>query len=339
MLSFLLDPVVGACAYGVSRIDGIPPEMMLKYETWLAEGNAAEMNYLHNHLPIRHNPRLLLDDAVCIISFAIPYSPAIRREKSLSAVATYAYGSDYHDVLRDRLSGAAERLKGIFGGEYRICIDSAPVFERYWAEKCGIGERCDNGLISVPGYGTRVFLAEILSTSELPLTKEIKPACHPQTNQAGKENNPELRKRGASVNPVSCLHCGACRKACPAGALQPDSTVDARRCLSYLTIEHRGDWDGVGESAMSTPAGRRTLFGCDICQDVCPLNSPLNQHIPPTGIEEFQPRPSILDLTAAQVEEMTQTDFSGIFKGSPIKRTKLAGLFRNAHNITDCRDT
>ncbi len=314
-LSFLLDSETGACAYGVGRIGAMPPEDVLKYEEWLSEGHAAGMLYLHNHLHIRQEPALLLEGSKSIISLAFPYSPAARRERSLSAVATYAYGDDYHDVLRRRLTGAAERLRDIFGGEYRICIDSAPIFERYWAQKCGVGERCDNGLISVPGYGTRVFLAEILSTAEIPAERGRKT---PLT---------------ASVSPGSCLKCGACLKACPAGALRADSTVDARKCLSYLTIEHRGDWDETGEKAMRTEAGRRILFGCDICQDVCPLNAPINRTVPPTDIPEFNARPDILALTAEQASTMTQTEFSTLFKGSAIKRTKLAGLNRNARNI------
>ena len=326
MLNFLLNPEIGACAFGVASLEVTPPDIMESYSRWLKAGNMAGMDYLANHLPLRQNPELLLPGAKSIISIAFPYSPTEWRPQSLPVIASYAYGADYHDVLRTRLRKAVERLESVFGGEYRICIDSAPIFERLWAEKCGIGSRSDNGLIAIPGYGTRVFLSEILSTAELPEERGVK-------REIVKRTGGERREREKYTSWDGCLHCGKCRKACPAGALQPDSTVDARRCLSYLTIEHRGEWTVEGERAMQTPAGRHTLFGCDICQQVCPMNAPHNTTIPPTHIEEFLPRHEIMTLTAEQAKAMTQEEFSRIFKGSAIKRTKLAGFLRNANNL------
>ncbi|MDE6273233.1 MAG: tRNA epoxyqueuosine(34) reductase QueG [Muribaculaceae bacterium] len=316
--SILLDTSTGACAYGITRIGEIPREIMEAYRSWLDAGFAAGMDYMANHLQIRHNPELLLPGSKTVISLAFPYSPRQWREISLPAIASYAYGRDYHDAIRKRLAEAVERLKRLFEGEYRICIDSAPVFERYWAEKCGIGRRADNGLISVRGYGTRIFLAEILSTAELP---EDSVTLMPGADCISKNNI------------QSCIHCGKCRRACPAGALKEDSSVDARVCLSYLTIEHRGDWDAIGAEAMSTPAGRLTLFGCDICQNVCPMNSPLNNFVPPTEIGEFSPSHTLLTMNAEEAKKMTQSEFSKVFKGSAIKRTKLAGFLRNADNL------
>ena len=182
--------------------------------------------------------------------------------------------------------------------------------------------RADNGVIAVAGFGTRVFLAEILCT--LPAA-DILPLLQPAEDSEGSEGD-EIREDRPSAY---CSHCGACRRVCPAGALLPDSTVDARRCLSYLTIEHRGDWDAEGRKAMSTPAGRHTLYGCDLCQRVCPMNQGQGAASP---LPEFMPRPELLTLDAEDVIGMSQADFSRIFKGSPIKRAKLAGLQRNALN-------
>lgn len=314
-LDFLLDDSIGVCSYGVVGIGATPPEIIKSYDAWIADGNAAGMNYLANHRNIRMAPELLLEDSKSIISLAFPYSPAEWREKSLPAIASYAYGMDYHEVIRNRLKTAVERLGELYGGDYRICVDSAPLFERLQAELSGVGRRSANGLIAVAGFGTRVFLAEILSTAQIPVIR----------NRRKIERN--------SSAPEFCINCGKCIEACPAGALKPDSNVDSRLCLSYLTIEHRGEWDEIGERAMSTRAGRTTLFGCDICQSVCPMNAPLNPSIPPTWIEEFKPRASIMSLTARQAKEMTQTDFSLLFKNSPIKRSKLNGFLRNAANL------
>lgn len=336
----------GACAVGFASVGETPPEIMSAFGRWLSEGNAAGMGYLHNHIPIRRDPGLLLEDTRTVISLAFPYYSSRKRENSLPQLASYALGSDYHDALRSRLQRTIEALKSVFGGEYRICIDSAPIFERHWAERCGIGTRCDNGLISVPGFGTRVFLAEILSTVDFPLKGGFllsgdRPAAI-STDREGCAGNQDGREPAPITQEIlagwSCTHCGACRRACPAGALQTDSTVDARRCLSYLTIEHRGEWDEEGRAAMSTAAGRRTLYGCDLCQNACPLNRRAETERPDAALPEFRPRPELLTLTAEAARALTQTDFSQLFRGSPVKRAKLAGLLRNAANILEAGD-
>lgn len=303
----------GTCAMGCAPIHDVPSSQTDSLESWLAAGHNAGMAYMANYPDLRRQPARLLEGAESIISLAFSYVPASQRAPALPLIAEYAYGADYHDTLRHRLTTAIGELRTLYGGDYRICIDSAPVFERYWAEECGIGYRADNGLIAVPGHGTRIFLAEIITT--LP-TATI--SC---------QSAESLQSRGEV--PGECRHCGACRRACPAGALQSDGRVDARRCLSYLTIEHRGPWDNTGLQAMQTPAGRHTLYGCDICQRVCPLN----RTAPPTEIEEFAPSDRLLSLTAEESKCMTQENFSRIFRGSPIKRTKLAGLLRNAANL------
>lgn len=294
----------GAVAAGFAMATEVPKEVSVGYDAWIDAGKHAGMEYLRRHSRLKTHPCHVLEGVRTVISVAFSYAPPCFRAPELPMIACYAYGSDYHDVLRRRLLPVAERLKGEMGGEWRICIDSAPLHERYWALRCGIGIEGKNGSVIVGDAGGFIFLAELLTTLQLP------PDCP-----------------SGSI----CSDCGACRRACPQNALDENGAVDARRCLNYLTIEHRGDWDTEGQKAMSSIQGKRTLYGCDICLRVCPHNS----HVAPTSVSEFMPRPEIMDLTASDVAEMTQSQFSAIFKGSPIKRAKLEGLRRNARNILE----
>lgn len=296
----------GACAVGIAPAGPVPSRDAATLDDWLAGGYNAGMAYMADWRAIRLDPRLLLEGARSVISMAFPYP------LSRGLVASYACSYDYHDVLRRRLREVTARFQAEYGGEYRICIDSAPILERYWAERCGVGVRGRNGLIIVPGRGSHVFLAEIVTTLSL------RPA--------------EVAERG-----VCPPGCDRCLRACPAGALMCDGRVDARRCLSYLTIEHRGEWDEIGRMAMATPAGRHTLFGCELCLRACPLNGSNGRSEGAGGYPaEFEPREEIVSLTADDVRMMTQEGFSRRFRGNPIKRAKLAGLQRNANNI--CSD-
>ncbi len=302
----------GAVAAGVTRAVPLTADEAARLRSWLAEGNHGEMGYMENHFELRCDPAKLQPGAESVIALAFNYTPAQLRDASLPQIATYAYGLDYHDVLRRRLDEAVAKCRELAGGEWRICIDSAPTPDRHWAELAGIGTRCANGLIHVPTAGTRVFLAEIITSTPLEVLTDGVEQC-----LSG-----------------GCTQCGACHRACPSGALRPDGTLDARRCLSYLTIEKRGDWSAEGLEAMQTQQGRATLYGCDICQNVCPLN----RRTTPTAIDEFAPRPGLLTLTSEAASTLTQEEFSRLFKGSPIKRTKLAGLLRNARNTLTTPD-
>lgn len=306
----------GACAVGTAVAGPVDRSVAYRFDSWLASGHNAGMAYMSNWREIRMDPRLLLEEARSVICTAFAYP------SSSGPIASYALGEDYHVILRKVLDEAVERMRGRYGGEYRICVDSAPILERYWAEKCGVGYRGCNGLIIVPGIGSRVFLAEIVTTLSLPATAPLEDSCCADCRGCQER----CQKR--------------CQRYCPAGALQADGTVDARRCLSYLTIEHRGEWDDTGAEAMATPAGRATLYGCDICQRVCPHNSDTEASMRDVEIRdveirpEFSPREEIASLTKERISEMTQEEFSRLFRNSPIKRTKLAGLRRNALNST-----
>ena len=295
----------GAVAVGFAKAAPVEECVWNSFLNWLNWRGHAGMSYMENHSAIRRDPRLLLDGAKNIISLAFPFKPAQFREQDKGMIACYAYGLDYHDVIRKRLDRAVEEMRESFGGEYRICVDSAPIMERYWAVKAGIGEIGANGAVIVPGHGNMVFLAEIVTTLDV-----------------GHTGNPAK----LDIDAQRCLNCGRCISECPANALHPDGTVESSRCLSYLTIEHRGDWmEHEAIEAMNTDAGKNLIFGCDLCLRNCLLN----HSIPSTTIQEFRPSKEVMELTKEKVRRMEKEDFSRIFKGSPIKRCKLNGLKRN----------
>lgn len=292
----------GAVAVGFALAEAIPPDVAEGYEGWIGEGKNAGMEYLKRHAPLRQTTDSVLPGTKTVISIAFSYAPAKWRNPSLPQIACYAYGKDYHDVIRSRLTPIVETLKSQQGGDWRICIDSAPVSERFWALRSGIGIKGENGSVIVKNSGSYVFLAEVLTTLEI------------------KPDKPSRRH---------CKGCGACRAACPAHALSADGTIDSCRCINYLTIEHRGEWDGIGLETMQTPIGKNSIFGCDICQRVCPHN----RDIIPTSIEEFKPLPGVMELDADDIIGMTKENFTAFFKGSAIKRAKYEGLRRNARNV------
>lgn len=246
---------------------------------------------------LRRDPRLLLEGARSIVVCAFNYYPATKRPAALPHIAYYAYGKDYHNVLRQRLQHVADTIKTHYNGaECRICIDTAPLMERYWAVQAGIGFIGRHSQLIVPGIGSYVLLGSILTTAQLPPDNPCTLTCPPG--------------------------CNRCLKACPGKAIMADSHIDARRCLSYLTIEYRGDFPTATDT-------HNCLYGCDTCQNVCPLNT----EVSPTGIQEFNPSPELLTLTAQQAADMTQQQFSSLFSRSAIKRAKLEGLRRNALNL------
>lgn len=294
----------GAVAVGFALAEPVGDRDWSRFLHWLDDGHNADMAYMHNYPEIRRDPRLLLEGAQSIISLAFPYEYS----HSEGMIAAYALGDDYHIRLRSILNAAVETIKSRFGGDYRICIDSAPILERYWAERAEIGLRAFNGLIEIPPYGTQVFLSEIITT--LPLH---------QSQDADKQKVSDILPQ---TDPYSAPYemRGCEPYPCPTGALRPDGTVDARRCLSYLTIEHRGPWNPDQLKIMHSKAGRHTLFGCDRCQVKSRMDDA--KKIPASEIP-----------TPEDILKMSKEDFSKRFRNSPIKRSKLEGLQRNADNI------
>ena len=293
----------GVFKSGIARVEAVDADTVTGYDRWLSEGMNGEMAYLEKYHDIRSNPALLLPGARSVVSCAFNYwwGPV----DSPLRWASYALGDDYHDVVRGRLQSVADAITAETGAECRVCVDTAPILERYWAVRSGVGFIGLNQQLIIPGAGTHFFLGEIITT--LDLTPDA-----PCT--------------------LTCGECRRCLRACPGGALRENNkapgnpateiTLDSRRCLSYLTIEYRGEFpDG-------TRPGKH-IYGCDVCQEVCPHNS----KAPLSDIEEFRPRPTILRLDTDAILAMRQEDFSAIFRKSAIKRTKLTGLRRNAQAI------
>lgn len=254
----------GAVAMGIAGAAPVDEAEWSRFETWLAAGMHAGMTYMENHKEIRRDPRLLLEGAQTVISVAYNY----RQSNPVPGVATYALGEDYHKVLRRRLKAVVRAMKAEYGGEWRICIDSAPILERYWAERCGVGRRSPvHGNIVVEGVGSMVFLAEVLTT---------------------------LRVRGCEgVRVRGCGGAGGVRGiqeergpmgVCPTGALMAGGMVDARRCINYLTIEKKGTLSEEERRMVG-----RARFGCDLCQ----RSSAENQGPARPVIPEFRPLPGL----------------------------------------------
>lgn len=294
----------GACAVGFAPAEPVPAHEWLHFEEWLNRGDNAGMAYMHNYPDIRRDPRLLLDDAKTVISLAFPFKPERWRDDKNGIIASYAYGRDYHKVLRKLLKPALKKISEETGGaQFRICIDSAPVLERYWGVKTGIGFRGDNGCLIVPGFGSMVFLTEIITDLKIP---------------------------GDSPLHSDCGHCGACIRACPGKAIGKGGAIDCRKCISYLTIEHRGEWDDPESiKTMDTQQGRNTIFGCDICLRICPHN----RNVPSTTIPAFQPSDAILNITADDLRRLSSNDeLIATISSSPVSRAGIAGIHRNINN-------
>lgn len=294
----------GAVAVGFAPLREVEPEVMQRYTDWLAGGGHASMGYLADHLEIRRNPSLLLASGAdprpggTIISIAYPYHHHPNFTTGRMRIARYALGDDYHEVLRRRLRPVAEAITADTGEEARICVDTAPILERYWATRAGLGFIGRNHQLIIPGHGSHLFLAEIV-------TRAIYPPDTPSTG--------------------SCPEgCDRCLRACPGNALpltDAPGEFHSGRCHSYLTIEHRGE---TPEWFHPLPT---RIYGCDICLEACPLSPPT---LPTRCLPEFEPRAPLLSLSREDVMSLTPETFATLFRHSPVKRAKLAGLLRNA---------
>ena len=288
---------LGFDACGIARVHRVDDEATERYHQWLLSGKNGCMEWAHNHREIRENPQLLLDGARSVIVVAMNYYPHVFQSNDAPQFAYYAYGRDYHEVMKQRLCRLGDAIGQETGCRSRACVDSAPLRERYWAQRAGVGFIGWNNQLIIPGKGSYFFLGVLVTTLELD------------------PDEPCLDH---------CLQCRECEKACPSGALRCGDTVDARRCLSCLTIEHKGDLPEWVASVM----GNR-VFGCDECQKCCPHN----RHATGNTTPEFQPNPQLLSLTRDDILTMTQDQFSALFSHSAVKRAKLAGLQRNAKLI------
>jgi epoxyqueuosine reductase len=278
---------------GISKADFLEEEAP-RLEKWLHQNAHGKMSYMENHFDKRLDPRLLVPNAQSVISLTMNYFP----EKDLSKedeykIAKYAYGEDYHHVIKRKLKDLFQYIQEHIGEvDGRIFVDSAPIMERTWAAKSGVGWIGKHTLLIRKGVGSFFFLAELIL--DLPLEED-------------------------SPTKDYCGTCKRCMEACPTEAITP-YWVDAKKCISYLTIELKEEIPHDFKGKMEN-----WIFGCDICQDVCPWN----RFSQPTKEKFFSPHPDLENMKKRDWIELTDEIFGKIFQKSAVKRTKFAGLKRN----------
>jgi len=281
---------------GLAPAEPVDEAFMQHYEQWLRKGCQGEMHYMENHLALRRDPRLLLPGARTVVSLAMSYNPG--HEATQPAIAWYAQGQDYHEVIRQRLRQLLQSIPSLSPEETRICVDTAPIMEKYWAWRCGLGWIGRHTQVVIPHEGSAFFLAEVL------LAREVDAYDKPQYDHPYHSG---------------CGNCHRCLDACPTQAIS-DQGMDARRCLSYLTIEHRGPLpDGVGKHLGDC------FYGCDRCLRACPHLSQAER----SPVQEFQPSPQLLGMTPREWQQLSPSDYQQLFRGSAVKRAKYEGLIRN----------
>ena len=284
---------LGFLACGIAKAEFLEAEAP-RLEQWLRQGKNGEMGYMADHFDMRLDPRKLVPGAKSVISLAYNYfTPQLQADPEAPQLSTYAYGRDYHKVVKKRLKPLMAFINEHFGDvAMRAFVDSAPVLEKAWAQRAGIGWVGKHTNVIRQGAGSFFFLCEIITDLEL------------------------------AADPPATDHCGTCRRcidACPTDAITPYG-VDGSRCISYLTIELKGAIPEEFSGKLENWA-----FGCDICQQVCPWNRFSNAHNEP----EFIPRPELLQLSKDDWHGMTEVVFEKLFEGSAVKRTKFQGLERN----------
>ncbi len=291
---------LGFFVCGFARAEPVSEAMRRHYLGWLADGRNADMAYLGNNLDKRFDPRLLMPGVKTIVVVAQNYFPARRLPEGEPQIADYALGLDYHDIVKQKLRQLAATV-GI--AEYRAFVDTAPVLERYWAVRAGLGWIGKNQQLIIPHAGSEFFLGELFVTVELSPDEPL---------------------------PNRCGTCHRCVDACPTHALNLPATCvegygditrfNARLCLSYQTIENRGELTVGAKAAMGD-----TFYGCDRCQRACPWN----RFAKPSTEPLLQPREELLAMTRQKWENLTEEDYRRLFKGSAVKRAKYEGLMRN----------
>ena len=267
-----------------------------RLENWLNNGFQGSMTYMNNYFDLRIDPTKLVPGAKSIITLLLNYYPAQKQNEDAPQVSKYAYGKDYHEVIKEKLKTFLQLIKDNIGDVHgRGFTDSAPVLERSWAQKSGLGWVGKNGNLITKNNGSFFFIATLITDLEL------------------ETDNPFIKD-----------YCGTCTKcidSCPTDAILPDKVIDGSKCISYFTIELKemiipGEMKGKFENKM---------FGCDICQDVCPWN----RFSAPTTETAFTPLREILNFNKNDWEEVTEESFKIIFKNSPLKRAKYSGIKRN----------
>lgn len=265
-----------------------------RLEKWLNEGRHGQMQYMENYFDKRLDPTLLVDGAKSVISLLLNYYPSEKQEEGTYKISKYAYGQDYHFVIKEKLKELLHSIQeniGEVGG--RAFVDSAPVLDKAWAAKSGLGWIGKNSNLLSKQVGSFFFIAELIVDIDLDYD-------HAVTDHCGS--------------------CTACLDACPTQAIIQPYVVDGSKCISYFTIELKDNLPAEMKGKFDDWA-----FGCDVCQDVCPWNRFSKPHSEPL----FNPHPELLSLTKKDWEEITEDTFRAVFKNSAVKRTKYEGLTRN----------
>lgn len=286
---------------GVSKIEYLEEEAN-QLEKWLKRNYHGKMGYMENHFDKRLDPRLLVDDAKSILTVLLNYYPEQVQENIDSPkISKYAYGEDYHYVIRDKLKELFlfihQEIGEVAG---RIFVDSAPVMDKAWAKRSGAGWMGKNANIIHPKHGSFFFIAELILDLDLEADGPIKDYCGT---------------------------CTKCIDACPTEAIVAPYLIDGSKCISYLTIELK---DAILPTEFKGKMDN-WMFGCDICQDVCPWN----RFSKPTNEERFSPKNSLLQLSNSDWKDLTHEVFNELFKNSAVKRTKFDGLKRNIDFLLD----
>ena len=283
---------------GVSKAEFLEEEAP-RLERWLNQNMHGQMHYMENHFDKRLDPRLLVEGAKSVVSLLLNYFPEEPQpEEGTYKISKYAYGTDYHFVIKDKLKELLHYINeeiGEVGG--RCFVDSAPVLDKAWAKKSGLGWVGKNSNLITPQVGSFYFIAELIIDLELEPDGPIKDYCG---------------------------SCTRCLDACPTGAITEPYVVDGSKCISYFTIELK---DQLPQE-MHGKFGN-WVFGCDICQDVCPWNRFSKPHTEPA----FAPHPHLNEMKTNDWQELTQEVFTQLFRKSAVKRTGYNGLLRNIHFV------
>ena len=283
---------------GVSKAEFLEEEAP-RLEQWLKQGMNGKMQYMENHFDKRLDPRLLVDGAQSVISLLLNYYPSQAQTDPLAPkISKYAYGKDYHFVIKEKLKELIHSINENIGEvNGRAFVDSAPVLDRAWAKRSGLGWVGKNSNLINKQSGSFFFIAELIVDLELECDGPVKDFCGT---------------------------CTRCIDACPTDAIVEPYVVDGSKCISYFTIELKENLPAEMKGKFEDWA-----FGCDICQDVCPWNSFSKPHSEPL----FNATPGLLDLKAEEWHELTEEVFQKLFKDSAVKRTKFSGLKRNLEFI------
>ena len=285
---------LGFSGCGISKARFLSEEAK-NFEKWLSNGYQGSMSYLEKNIDKRLNPTLLVPGSKSVISLAFNYFPPKKLiDNNNFIISKYAYGRDYHKVLKKKLKKLFFLMREKIGNiEGRVFVDSAPIHERAWAKLSGLGWIGKNSLLINKNQGSFFFLAEIICDLEL------------------EYDEPVLNR---------CGNCSRCIDACPTDAITKAQVINAKKCISYLTIENK---DNIPEELNDSM--NNSIFGCDICQDVCPWNKNSKPH----EEIEFLPKKNLRKLRKKDWVELTEETFDRIFEGSAIKRTKYKGIKRN----------